>query len=418
MRKFLSILLVASLPLLAAPSVAAQRQPGDATPAAVDNDRFELYRAVVDRATAEELRQDYDHDVLTSEPLSEAAPAGKVVVDVILSGVAAQKLRAEGVNVQLRRNDKGQTFTEAANARIAAGQTVYRSYSEPGGIEDELRRTARRHPRITKLVRMGRSLQGQPILALKVTKNARRVPNGKRPAALYQGPQHAREWISPEVTRRLMHHFIAAYGRNARMRRLMSHNEFWFAPVVNPDGYDYTFTEDNRLWRKNLRDNDGDGQISASADGVDLNRNFASNWGYDDEGSSPVPSSQVYRGTRPASEPETRAQNRLMRRIGFNFLVNTTRPPSCCCTGSAGRSTPRRRTTSSTRRWPATTRSPPSRASTRTCPPSCTPPTARPSTTPRPGMGSWASRRSSANAKRSPTQTPVTASSTSPTTRR
>jgi hypothetical protein len=92
--------------------------------------------------------------------------------------------------------------------------------------------------------------------------------------------------------------------------------------VVNPDGYDYTFTEDNRLWRKNLRDNDGDGQISASADGVDLNRNFPTNWGYDNEGSSPVPSSQVYRGTRPASEPETRAQNRLMRRIGFNFLVN------------------------------------------------------------------------------------------------
>ena len=44
--------------------------------------------------------------------------------------------------------------------------------------------------------------------------------------------------------------------------------------MANPDGYDYTFTPGNRLWRKNLRDNNGDGVITAG-DGVDLNRNFA-----------------------------------------------------------------------------------------------------------------------------------------------
>ena len=64
--------------------------------------------------------------------------------------------------------------------------------------------------------------------------------------------------------------------------------------VANPDGYQYTFDVE-RLWRKNLRDNDGDGQITIS-DGVDPNRNFPNHFGYDEEGSSSIFSSQTYRG--------------------------------------------------------------------------------------------------------------------------
>ena len=85
----------------------------------------------------------------------------------------------------------------------------------------------------------------------------------------------------------------------------MDSTELWFVLVANPDGYDYTFTDGNRLWRKNLRDNDGDGVITG-LDGVDPNRNFSYRWGYDNEGSSPSFGSETYRGTAPASEPETR----------------------------------------------------------------------------------------------------------------
>ena len=46
---------------------------------------------------------------------------------------------------------------------------------------------------------------------------------------------------------------------------------------------------------------------SGSTYGVDLNRNYSFQWGYDDIGSSPDPTSNEYRGTEPFSEPETRA---------------------------------------------------------------------------------------------------------------
>jgi hypothetical protein len=75
------------------------------------------------------------------------------------------------------------------------------------------------------------------------------------------------------------------------------------------------------LWRKNLRDNDGNGIINNN-DGVDANRNHAEHWGYDNEGSSPVFSSQTYRGPAPDSEPETKAMVSLFNRVPFRFAIS------------------------------------------------------------------------------------------------
>ena len=173
---------------------------------------------------------------------------------------------------------------------------------------------------MTKLVTIGTTRQGQPILAVKVSKNARSVNDGKRPAVLYLGAQHAREWITPEMVRRLMHHVMDCYGDDPAITRLLRTTELWFVPVANPDGYDYTFSTE-RFWRKNLRDNNGDGQITVG-DGVDPNRNYPTKWGWDDEGSSPDPANETYPGPSPASEPETRAITRLLNRVRFEYLIN------------------------------------------------------------------------------------------------
>jgi hypothetical protein len=138
---------------------------------------------------------------------------------------------------------------------------------------------------------------------------------------LYSSTQHAREWISTEVNRRLMHWFIDRWrDRDREIRRLLRDVELWFVIVANPDGYQYTFDVE-RLWRKNLRDNDGDGRITA-ADGVDPNRNFDEHWGYDEEGSSSIASSETYRGPSPASEPETQAMQGLIDRVKPEFQSN------------------------------------------------------------------------------------------------
>ena len=236
---------------------------------------------------------------------------GSVRVEVVLGQRRANALIARGVPLEAR--------TAAADASRATGG-VFRPWSGPGGLREEFVALADANPVLVKQVVIGKSVNGQDILAFKVTVAARQVPDGLRPAVLYSSAQHAREWITPEMTRRLMHHVIDGFGTDPQITALLARTELWFVPVANPDGYDYTFSTD-RLWRKNLRDNDGDGQIT-EVDGVDLNRNFPTRWGYDEEGSSSSPDSQTYRGTAPASEPETRALDGLMSRMDFEFLVN------------------------------------------------------------------------------------------------
>ena len=260
------------------------------------------------------------HELEIASVPGERGQKAQVRVETILSGTQADRLRSQGVDLQLKTID-GQTAAERATAEAADGFEVFRKYSGPGGLKAEYEQAARDNPRIAKLVNFGKTVNGQDIVALKVSQNARSLKDGAKPAVLYLSAQHAREWITPEMNRRLMHYVLDNYGSDPRITSVLNENELWFVPVANPDGYDFTFTEGNRLWRKNLRDNNGDGEITPG-DGVDLNRNFATKWGYDNEGSSDNPASETYRGTGPNSEPETQALQALSNRVGFEFLVN------------------------------------------------------------------------------------------------
>jgi Zinc carboxypeptidase/Immune inhibitor A peptidase M6 len=284
-----------------------------------DDDHLDVYVGKVDLRELATLRAAGvdPHDLAAS---ATASAGGEVDVEVVLSGQQADELVAEGVELEPKVVD-GQTVAALSTQQVEQGMAVYRQYGTPGGLKEEFEQIAADNRDITKLVTIGQTVQGQDIVALKVTRRANQTRDGRRPATLFVGAQHAREWITPEMIRRLTHYVIDGYGTDPTLTDLVNTTELWFVPVANPDGYDWTFQPDQRMWRKNLADNNGDGQ-TAPGDGVDPNRNFTTKWGYDNEGSSPEPASETYRGPAPASEPETRALDGLMSRIGFEFLIN------------------------------------------------------------------------------------------------
>jgi murein tripeptide amidase MpaA len=84
-------------------------------------------------------------------------------------------------------------------------------------------------------------------------------------------------------------------------------------PSINPDGYKYTFEKD-RLWRKNCKPYD-------IFRGVDLNRNFASNW--NGNGSSADPKSYDFAGAHAESEPEANVVADFIRKNAESFNIKT-----------------------------------------------------------------------------------------------
>ena len=304
-----------AVPATAAPTRGASPPPS--APAVAGSDHLDVFQGTIDLGELGTLRA---AGVDPHEMSMKRTSGTQADVEVVLSAEQAAELNDAGVELAPKLID-GQTVAEAATLQAEAGFTVFRQYGGEGGLKEEYEQIAADNPDITKLVVIGQTVQGQDIIALKVSNKASEKRDGSKPATLFVSAQHAREWITPEMNRRLAHYVVDNYRTDQQIKRLVNTTELWFVPVANPDGYDFTFQPDQRLWRKNLADNNQDGLITG-VDGVDPNRNYATKWGYDNEGSSDFFTSETYRGPSPQSEPETRALDGLMARVGFEFLIN------------------------------------------------------------------------------------------------
>ncbi|MUN40760.1 zinc carboxypeptidase [Actinomadura sp. NEAU-AAG5] len=297
--------------LAAAP---AQAAPANPSPAARAAGPVDVYTGEL---TADQVKLLDRSGVDREDVTIGKGQGGRLHVEAVMNGVQATALARQGLPLTVKKVQG----KDVAQRLKAAPPKVFRPYSGAGNIHDELVKVAADHPSIAKAVDLGTSVQGKPITAVRVSKGVATLKDHTRPVVVYQGTQHAREWITPEMVRRLLHHYVEGYGKDPELTKIVDTTELWFLPVVNVDGYDLTFTDGFRLWRKNARDNNGDGKIT-TGDGIDLNRNFSYHWGYDNEGSSPQPTSETFRGPSAASEPETRAQTGLYERVRPTYLVN------------------------------------------------------------------------------------------------
>lgn len=231
------------------------------------------------------------------------ANASQTVKELLLRhGLTHQVLLAntqELVELQMRNDSTG--------PRTVA--TFYDQYHSLDDIYLWINRTSQDNPATVKVLLLGSSYEKRPIYALKLSLN----PRPDKKALWLDCGIHAREWISPAFCLWFVKYSLGFYGINSEITQLFDSLDVYVLPVLNPDGYHFTWTKD-RMWRKN-RSVSPNGRCV----GVDLNRNFDANWCT--EGASSSPCSEIYCGAFPESEPESQALANFLRANKDQVLV-------------------------------------------------------------------------------------------------
>ncbi len=150
-----------------------------------------------------------------------------------------------------------------------------------------------KNPELFKVEVIGKTHENRDIILVCITNN---VKNHKeKPALLYTGTIHAREWVGIEIALAFGEYIQEHASYHPQLNDILNRTSLYMVPCANPDGFEYSrnhFT----FWRKNRRKNE-DGSF-----GVDLNRNFEVGFTQNN-----TMSSNVYSGPHPYSEPETKA---------------------------------------------------------------------------------------------------------------
>ncbi len=160
---------------------------------------------------------------------------------------------------------------------------------------------------------VGHTIEGRALWMMKISDNP--DVDEDEPEYFVNSLIHAREPMGMEACLRFMFYLLDNYNSDPEIAALVNEREFYFIPVVNPDGYEY-----NRITQPN-----GGGMHRKNRNptgNVDLNRNWGYMWGYDNNGSSPDSWSETYRGMAAFSEPETQSMRQFVNSRHFTVALN------------------------------------------------------------------------------------------------
>jgi hypothetical protein len=299
-----------------------------------------------------------DKDRLHGLGLDLTEHAGRDYVEVVVHTAADELLLTTNgftwdvrIEDMLARELERIELDEAYAASVAvsdlpSGRTGYRVLEDFGREIDEL---VARFPDLAKRISIGESVEGRDLTGIEIGRDVDGPEDG-RPVFLMFGAHHAREWPSAELPMEFAHDLLEGYGSDPRITDLLDRGRAIIVPVSNPDGYDASRTSGDLV---DLREVDGGGTVSILATpgnaykrkncryvdgqtqpegtcvalpspgglgvGIDLNRNYGALWG--GPGASGDPTSAIYRGPEPFSEPETQAIRELISRRQVTTLI-------------------------------------------------------------------------------------------------
>lgn len=170
-------------------------------------------------------------------------------------------------------------------------------------VEKTVARWRRTWPDLVHPDVLGTTRQGRPIRLVRLGPG--KTAPEHLPETLLIAGIHPREQQPTLCLLRLAEELLAAHGKDPSIGDLLDRQTLWIVPAFNPDGK--AWEQDHPDWRKNRAPH------PSGAVGVDLNRNFGVRWGgaraLDPlwRATTDAPDADIFEGSAPLSEPETRA---------------------------------------------------------------------------------------------------------------
>ncbi|XP_034742326.1 carboxypeptidase O-like isoform X2 [Etheostoma cragini] len=189
------------------------------------------------------------------------------------------------------------SFVESLESTQSYDYSKYHSMDE---IYRWMQDVERGNPELVSSAVYGHTYEGRNITLLKL---GLEDPEGREKKVIWVDCGiHAREWIAPAFCQWFVKEIVNSYKTNKKLEQMLQNLDVYVTPVINVDGYIFTWANDStRLWRKSR----STPPAGSSCYGVDLNRNFNANWGM--VGVSFDSCANNYGGKSPGSEPEAKA---------------------------------------------------------------------------------------------------------------
>lgn len=184
----------------------------------------------------------------------------------------------------------------------------YRTLDEIYGWMDRLQES---FPDIVKIEVVGKTYEGRELRALHLCAS-KKDANPEKKTIVITGGLHAREWISVSSAMWAVAQLVGRYALgDPKETKYLEGLDFLVIPVFNPDGYEYTFTN-NRLWRKNRQQT-----FIPVCQGIDIDHSFGYQW----EANHVYPCSEEYSGEAPFEAMEAKSWNEYLSNVKGEYKI-------------------------------------------------------------------------------------------------
>ncbi|KAM0233533.1 hypothetical protein ACHAP5_010409 [Fusarium lateritium] len=280
-----SLLLAALLPLALATAVPSSKK--------VDYNGFKSLRITLPKG-AEDAAVEINK--LAATILN---PGATEEIDLVVSPENLSKVKKLASDTTVLVEDVGAALAEEKTSEVYAVPsdswfTAYHSYADHLQFLTDLQTS---FPTKSEIFTLGNSFQGRPLTGIHIWGSGGK---GSKPAIVFHGTVHAREWIATMTAEYMAYQLLTKYSTDTAVKAIVDKFDFYITPVVNPDGFVYTQTT-NRLWRKNRQTVSGNSCV-----GRDINRNWPYKWELTG-GASTDPCDETFKGRAAGDSPENKA---------------------------------------------------------------------------------------------------------------